>query len=99
MKMKNKIIKIFFCNLKFLFFYKMSLEENIKNECLKTYDYILEKIKLLSPLIDTEDINKNLIKINELITFINKKCSNIEYILRGYEDLKRRLEDIKKWKD
>jgi hypothetical protein len=59
----------------------------------------LKKIKLLSPLIYTDDTTKNLIKINELITFINKKCSNIEYILRGYEDLTRRLEDVKKWKD
>ena len=62
----------------------MSIEEKIKNECLQSYNDILEKIKLLSPLIDTDDTTKNLIKINELITFINKKCSNIEYILRGY---------------
>ena len=86
-------------NLKFLFFYKMSLEEKIKNECLQSYNDILEKIKLLSPLIDTEDINKNLIQINEFTTFIGEKCANIEYILRGYEDLKRRLEDVKKWND
>ena len=77
----------------------MSIEKKIKNECLQSYNDILEKIKLLSPLIDTDDTTKNLIQINELITFINKKCSDIEYILRGYEDLKRRLEDIKKWKD
>ena len=77
----------------------MNIEEKIKKECLQLYNDILEKIKLLSPLIITDDTTKNLIRINELITFINKKCTNIEYILRGYEDLKGRLEDIKKWKD
>ena len=50
--MKMKIIKHF----QIFIFYKMSLEEKIKNECLKTYNDIVEKIKLLSSLIDTNDI-------------------------------------------
>ncbi len=91
MKMKNKIIKIFFCNLKFLFFYKMSLEQKIKNECLKTYNDIVEKIKLLSSLIDTNDISK----IKYLSSEIELKANEINYLLSDYEKIKYRLERIK----
>ena len=68
----------------------MSLEEKIKNVCLKTYIDIVEKIKLLSSLIDTNDITK----IKYLSSEIELKANEINYLLSDYEGIKYRLERI-----
>jgi len=46
----------------------MNIDEMIKNECLRIYEDVFEKIRLLSPLMDKMKNNKNNIDKNDIST-------------------------------
>lgn len=77
----------------------MNVDEMVKNECLKTYDDVYEKIKLLTPLMNKMKDNKNNIDKNDMSTIkiqfdlIHHKCLGLVYILWGYLDVDKRIKE------
>ena len=84
----------------------MNIEEKIKNECFKIYDDVIERITLLTPLINKlKDSDKNTIdkkdisQIRELSIDISLRCNDIKEIINVYDDVENRIKQLKRYWD